>query len=580
MLTRLCDSELRFQRLDPLDRSINRDYYNLIRDELYPNRNEDVISIEVAQQKFKDFISIENVNNLDQEIEALELQLGLKVSTEFYLNFFQSRIKLFCDKVKSGNVAWDKSVLSVELWQTKSMHLIHYLTDLLNSESAEKVDLAFATLCQLVEATDECAESIFNAVEKFYYNLVKPQFIKQEFAAGNLSLQDLVHINMTHIRNRVFDKLYGMLPTNETIQGFFFFMEFGDKHDQSYIRRSTQSVLHLSSDDGLTSGDLSRESVDALKELGASGISWLGYRLLLSCDQEGYSVNGIINELWEQLKNFDKQPLSMQDATCPVAFNAYTCLRHWANSIQDANLKQHIDRILDKAKLQELDTHKFIKAMSENSDAIGAYIANKLNGPRKMSLERFRIDLDCAAEDDDFVQSYITKTMRSLYLNNPEHVKTMVSGLRHSEHSNVRTYISKRTSCNIDGSYDIEINEFLAELREFQTNKQIRAQIRQKIDEQYALERDIKSIMAVMLVDTNVLQINRTELQGQIQAIIDNEAPAAKPLTFSQRHSPSPSLPELASAGSSPELELELEHESNCRPITNSLNFNQNANPN
>jgi hypothetical protein len=388
ILAELCNKEKTVESLKNKDpRRPNRDQYNQMYNILYSSPNSEVLDIDTARIKIANAVSMAATDALSQQIDELEQQRGTKLDTKFYLDFFESRIQVFCDKVKKGNVAWDKSVTSVELWQSKSKHLIHYLTELLESNDEQKIALAFAVLSSLVEATDECAESVFNAVEKFYYNIVKPKFILDELDQKKLSTKDLVHINMTHIRNKVFDKMYGMLPTNDNIKSYLFFLEFGDKHDQSYIRRATQPVLHLSSDDGLTSGDLSRENVDVLKEMGSQAISWLSYRLLLICEQEGYSADGIVMELWEQFKNYDKEPHSMQDVVCPVVFNAYSCLRRWANDIQSPSVKDHVNSILDTAITMELDTAKLITQLSESKDRDGEYIRAKISVKNAMELQ-------------------------------------------------------------------------------------------------------------------------------------------------------------------------------------------------
>ncbi len=521
-------------------KQVNRDYYKLIWSALYaqdPNNVATKIkSKEEAKVILQQLLSMDAVNKLKDKVDELEIQRGTKFSTEVYLEFFESRLKVFCDKVKDGNVAWDKSVTSVDLWQSKSKHLIHYITGLLESQEEEKIGLAYNVLTSLVEATDECAESIFTTVEKFYYNLVKPQFILQQ----KMSAKDLVAINMTHIRNKVFDRLYGEMAIHPKIKSGLFFMDFYDKHDQSYIRRATQHVLHLSSDDGLTSGDLSRKNVDVLKEIGARSISWLGYRLLTACEQDGYSADGIIMEMWDQFKNYNVGPYSVQDTTCPIVFNAYSCLRNWADSLQDP-IKAETHKFIDDAISMELDTVKLIKALSESKekDRNGVYIAKKLED---LSVSSFLAELDNPEDDDDEVQQYITKVIRNVNRHDINSLATILSGLKHCDNTNVRAYVNKRIKCNEEGVSTVDVNEFLAELNEFQTNKQIRDSIRAKISAKNDMEIQVKQLLSLMLIETGVFEINSPELKKETDSILNSD-----PITNDN----------------SPSLELELQEDVN-----------------
>lgn len=521
ILVELCNTEKTVESLKNKDpKRPNRDLYQQIYKILYGTPDSKVIeNVADAAAIVNNAVAVNGgVKVLQEQIDKLEQQRGTKFDDNFYLEFFKSRIQVFCDKVKLGNVAMDKSVTSVELWQSKSKHLINYITELLESNDEEKIALAFSTLTSLVEATDECAESIFTTVEKFYYNRVKPKFILEQLEQGKISAKDLVYINMTHVRNRVFNRLYGMLPTHKGIKAAFFFMDFSDKHDEKYIRDATQAVLHLNGDGSLISGDLSRKNLDVLKELGARSISWLGYRLLSACEQEGYSADGIIMELWEQFINYNVEPYSMQDSACPVAFNAYSCLRHWADSLQDANVKSQVHSILDAAIKMELDTLKLIKRLAESKDEVGKYISNKLNSG--FSTNQVFIELYSTEEDDDKVQEYIMKMLRSVNTIDAESLSSMLYGLKHCSNPNVRNYVNKRVTCNDEGICEVNLDEFLAELKEFQVNKQIRELIRQKISVKNEMELQVKGLMALMLIDTGVFVVNSPEINKSVKEIV------------------------------------------------------------
>lgn len=267
------------------------------------------------------------------------LKLSLDATDdEVFEAYLLKLLKDICEQVRTGSVGWEKSIASINEWQNISRHVFAYILKLIHSNEPHDIDAAHEIISNIVMDTgDYCAQASYDIMLDLY----KQHILCKVIAAAKLPVQDLMALNMQWYRKTVFDGLYHIFKENEYVRAIFFHMDFNDRHDYAYIIYALKA-LDLDSNLSMRK-DLSSENTDLLKELTASLVAFTIAQLLTACEQ-GYSPEGILSELFEQIKN----PLNNQ---YPKEFDAANCVLMWADTFENYAVRHYIKTHL-KAGMQ------------------------------------------------------------------------------------------------------------------------------------------------------------------------------------------------------------------------------------
>lgn len=314
----------------------------------------------LRQNECKDSLDKCKTNSLEalaKQLNALSTSLNMKdvsltengeIPDEVYINFFNKTLREICYKIETlKDVAWDKGSDGMKAWQIKSMHVINYVQELINNEKIGEAQERLINI--VVDINDHCAHALYTVIDDLYKEYVEPEYIAND---PKISLENIIGANMRSYRNSSLNFLYNYLSNIDSVKAALFFIDFVDRHDKSKIFEGLRN-FHLNSDGDGIAGDLSNENSDLLKEITAQFVSYLISSSLIVCEQ-GYSVDGIIHQLWVQVD-------SPSDSLCPKQYNARVCIERWSKDFQNEDIENYIKQIVDSK--DEVQVKKLLSLM-------------------------------------------------------------------------------------------------------------------------------------------------------------------------------------------------------------------------